>query len=51
MSNFVKTIYPDDDLIKNGNFDFLARKFHLGSELDIDQISPVKVLHHVREFL
>ncbi len=51
MSNFVMTIYPDDDLNKNRNFDFLARKFHLGSELDINQISPDKVLHHVREFL
>ena len=51
VSNFIKTIYPDDDLNKNGNYDFLARKFHLGSELDINQISPDKVLHHVREFL
>jgi len=51
MSNFVKTIYPDDDLIKNENFEFLVRKFHLGSELNINQISPDKVLHHVREFL
>lgn len=51
MFDYVKTLYPDENLIKNGNFESLARKFHLCSELNINLISPDKVYHSVREFL
>ncbi len=51
MSDFVRTLYPDKDLIINGNFEYLARKFHLSSDLDINLISPDEVFYSVREFL
>lgn len=51
MSDYVKTLYPDENLIKTDNFESLARKYHLCSELDINLISPDKVYHLVREIL
>ena len=51
MSDYVKTLYPDENLIKTENFESLARKYHLCSELDINLISPDKVYHSVRELL
>ena len=51
MLGYIKTIYPDKNLIINGNFELLAKKFHLSSELDINLISPEEVFHSVSEFL
>lgn len=47
ISDKIRTLYPDEELYFNCNYEKLSRKYHLNSELDINRISCEDVLKYV----